>query len=511
LDVEWWILCDPQGDDQVTFMIDDGDELTAGLIIGMVNSSSGCPVPTASPSPTPAFSPKCTYVHRWDVNTTLGVSIDLAYFNDGPFGVKSSASLPNGQLYIQPCERMTCPPLFTCPETPDELSSAWMCNMTDLTCKSYGIAVEAADIRPINNNLSEGLVLNMANPAGTRSVSLSLTCETWQYPSGHIDWASNATVDSQTLNVSGAVLEACLDVVEPPGNQTCNFSIWDDSLSLDLDLEKLNAPGGWRAFVNVQGIWGYPDSWLYYQPCGSIPCPAGWHCQGVEDAAIWLCREDSDLQLCTAFGLWENNLTMSLIAPPRIDGGVKAAYIGDMKHDAIVQYFCNRSMPDDALGMPQMVTMVGEQMRFIAMSRGACVLPDPTASPVSTMPLSPGPTDVPTVSPGPSEVPSVSVTSRAPPPTAPPVPTTSQVPTPEPAPDQGSASATGGSVFMMIVLVGGLLYFVVGILWSFVRTGNPEIPNNRFWTEVRLCIVTAVKWILTCGRVGVDAHQYERV
>jgi hypothetical protein len=496
LDIEWWIHCSPGTDITPSFIVDDSDALTTGLIIAQVNSSAGCPIPTSPPTPTPAYNPKCRYVSRWTANQSLGVQIDLAELNDGPFGVKS-LSLGNSVLYFQACERMTCPPLYQCPEDLGSLSSAWLCNSTSWECVSYGVGVDAVDVKPKNSDVSQGIILSMSNPANSRSVELWLTCEEHGFPAGHINWSQSATIDNGRLQLQGSALETCLKVIEPPGNQTCNFSVVNDQRSLQLDLEQLNRGGGYQALVNVRGVPGYPDSLLYYQPCGSLFCPTGTFCQGVEDAAIWLCRDESGIQLCTAYGLWENNLTMSLLYPETPEGGVGAVYIGDMRYTAQVSYFCNRSMAYGEIALPSGVTLVGDQMRFIIMSRNACVQPDPS------------PSQSPNSTPSPSQIPSPSQSDT---------PSTSPSNTPSysesPSPNNGTvepAAATGGAVFVVVILLGGIVYVAAGVAINWLRTGIPEIPNANFWTEVGECIVTAVQWIVSCGESSKDWPLYEKV
>jgi hypothetical protein len=474
LDIEWWIICDPAGDSIPEFIIDDDDTTIDGLIIGRIRSPAGCPVPASVPSPTPFYNPKCQYTDRWDQNTSLGVQFDLADLNDGPFGVKSIIWLHGVQfiLYFQTCERMTCPPLYSCPEEPDSLSSVWLCNLSGY-CTSFGVGVDAVDIRPKNQDVLQGMVLTMTNPFNQKSAELWLTCRN-DFPDGHIDWSPNGIVDNGRLLVNGSTTAVCLREIVPPGSQACNFSASAGPLEISIDLEHLNVPSGWRSSVDVQGVLGYPHSWLYYEPCGSLVCPPHMYCQGVEDAAIWLCRNESNISLCTAYGLWGNPLTLSLYSQFSLDSGVKASYVGDLRSTADVQFVCNRSLGFNEILMPSYVTLTHEAMQLIVQSRQACAMPDPTPRPQSLSPT----------------------------------PTHSYTGSPPSSPDFVPHKASGGAIFLLILLVGGLLYFSGGIVISMIHTGIPSVPHARMWRTLMNLICLSVRWIINCGKID---RPYENI
>jgi hypothetical protein len=59
---------------------------------------------------------------------------------------------------------------------------------------------------------------------------------------------------------------------------------------------------------------------------------------------------------------------------------------------------------------------------------------------------------------------------------------------------------SGGSVFLMILLVGVTVYLFVGVLWNLLLRDKIEIPNVELWGEVRLSILTAILFIFTCRK-----------
>jgi hypothetical protein len=60
---------------------------------------------------------------------------------------------------------------------------------------------------------------------------------------------------------------------------------------------------------------------------------------------------------------------------------------------------------------------------------------------------------------------------------------------------------SGGSVFLVIVLVGVTGYLFVGVvIVQMVMRNKIEIPNQGFCTEVKESLLAAVGFILSCGK-----------
>jgi hypothetical protein len=168
--------------------------------------------------------------------------------------------------------------------------------------------------------------------------------------------------------------------------------------------------------------------------------------------------------VCSGYGLLEDEVGMELSDPDQIDGGVKVLYLGDMRKWTQVSYVCDRALNASDLKLPTSVDIEGYELQFVIGSRMACADPFLTATPLVTLTLSPGPTPTPS----PREVKAVS----------------------------------GGSVFLAIVLIPVVLYVVVGVFVTFLRTGIPSIANEAFWASCYDAIAIAVTWIGAYGRAA---------
>jgi hypothetical protein len=435
LDLEWWISCgtNPHKNATAEFIIDDNG--TTGLFIGRLSSAAGCPRPTSSPTPTPAYAPQCRFTRRSDADRAVGVQLDLADLNGGPFGVKVPISVDGEALtlYFQACGRMDCPPAYAC--APAELSSAWLCADGAGSCRSWGVGAERPDVHAPAGNASRGVVLRLNESSEGYAVELALRCRDGEWPRGHIAWDGAATASGRRLAISGAAKEACLVPIVAPPNKTCAFATESGGRSVRLDLHSLNRPGaGWETVVRVDGQGR--SARLRYEPCGSLHCPVGAHCQGIEDAAVWLCANESDIELCTAFGLIEDDVQMALADPGHIEKGVKVAYIGDMRHEAVATFVC----AEEELALPEVVTIDERRLQFVVKSRATCAI------------------------------------------------------------GGGVRWASVGAIFLTLVVLLFTVYFAAGVLITLFTKGVPGIPNVQFWREIYDLITEAVSAIFVCSR-----------
>ena len=408
VDLEWRIICDPSVTDpnvKADFTVIEGDNLT-GLVTGTIRHAAGCPTQQPRPSPSPAYAPNCYFEERYDNDKSKGVRVDLTDLNDGPFGVKSTITV-NGvkkRLYFQTCERMTCPPRYTCPEEPDNLSSAWICDNKDGgECISWGVGVEQPIFKPIDGDLKNGMQLELENPFNGNSITLSLLCKA-AFPEGHIEWHDNTVLTGKHLDINGMTSAVCVQRMPsptPPPSGQCKFDSSISGATVKMDLEKLNKGQGegWSKLVDVQGIAGFPDSTLMFQPCGAMPCPDGTYCSGDEDATVWLCFTEEGEKVCQGYGLWENNLSMEFWNPLSANYGVKATYKGDLKRTTEVQFVCNKSLGENEIVMPNYVTITQSKMTVIVQAASACaVSPETWHPPIPKK----GPTPTPTPNPSPN-------------------------------------------------------------------------------------------------------------
>lgn len=409
VDIEWRIICDESVTDpnaKAEFTVIEGDNLT-GLVTGTIRHAAGCPTTQPPPSPSPNYAPNCYFEERYDQDKTKGVKVDLTDLNDGPFGVKSTIIVDGAErnLYFQTCERMTCPPGYSCPEEPFNLSSAWVCDTDKDECVSWGVGVEQPIFKPVDQNLKNGMKLDLENPFNGKSISLKLLCKAG-YPEGHIDWHKDTVVSGNHMDIVGLTSAVCVQRMPsptpPPIGGQCSFKGQIGDATVSMNLEKLNkGQEGWSKVVDVQGVVGFPDSKLMFQPCGAMPCPDGTYCSGDEDATVWLCFTDEGEKKCEGYGLWENNLSMEFWNPGNPDYGVKATYKGDMKRTTEVQFICNKSLGPSELLLPNYVTISQSKMTVIVQAEDACPA-SPTPPPETWHPPIPKKGSTPTPTPDPS-------------------------------------------------------------------------------------------------------------
>jgi hypothetical protein len=256
--------------------------------------------------------------------------------------------------------------------------------------------------------------------------------------------------------------EVCLTKILPPPNRTCNFSASQGQLELNLNLKDYTRTGGWNTTVNVTGTRPNVASILHYNPCGTIVCPGNTHCQGIEDASVWLCTEEGEEVICSGYGLLEDEVVMGLSNPEDITGGVTVLYMGDMRKWTKVLYICDHTMDFDELILPNSVSIKEYELDFTIISRRACA--DPFRTPVAPQTASPAPE--PTLGPPLAKV----------------------------------KVMTGGGVFLTVVFVPAVFYIGIGVLVAFFATGTPSVPNEAFWTEFHDCVMTAAVWIRHLGK-----------
>ena len=443
LDLVFDLECDPTATTSnidLRFTIED--QQASGSIIGRGKTSAACPKIVPSPTPTPAYEPDCSYIDRIDNNITYGIFGNLSLLNDGPFGIRSQISIANKNyiLFYQPCERMLCPPTYTC--SSQGYSSAWLCSNEGRTCDSYGVGQNDVSFVPLDSShLDKGVALFMEDTSLKRSVNLTLTCiDPSSYPDGHINFPDTATLNGNALSLSGQAGEVCFTPIPTPTpkpDSVCHF----DENDIELKLETLNhGQEGWSHNVRVLNNLGnvtQTSATLKYQPCGSLICPPGKYCAGDEDASVWLCYKNEDLDQCLAYGLYKNSVSFSLNNPSEPKDGVIAKYAGDMKREAIVTYLCDKSLHEHEISFSNDVKLVGRSLYISAHSKAVCT---------------------------------------------------------------ASSGLSGGAIFLIILACLIVVYIIGGFAYSLIKEGTLSFPHKDFWVEFGHCIVTAVTYMFSCGK-----------
>jgi hypothetical protein len=266
------------------------------------------------------------------------------------------------------------------------------------------------------------------------------------FPEGHILINDSAVLTDNQLSLSGSAKELCPVTIPPASEAGCRLEKRQGSDAVVLDLTGLNRQGGWSSTVNVSG--GSASATLWYEPCDNIGCPPQKECQGVANAAIWLCESESGLEICTAYGEIEDGTSMSLVREGDIKSGIRAVYAGDMRHSAAVTFLCGDSWD---LELPSTAVLDGRRLEFTITTYKACLQP----------------------------------------------------------------KLSGGSVFLVIVLVVAISYVTFGVLWTFLASGTPDLPNKEFWAALADGVIAALTAIRTCNYgaapAPVKTTPYEKI
>ena len=476
-DIEVAVLCDPSatGSGEVATFNYEISGMTITLKMEL-RSAAGCsksPGPPPSPSPDGWF-PKCQFTRRNGGIENLGIKADLSQLNNGPYGNQISVTVAGEEkwLFLQPCERTTCPMGFQCPD--DEWSSAWLCGKTDKRCDSYGVVdtqTTTMDLLDPSDEMS-GLAVRIAGKDGLWNTTLNLNCHGF-WPDGHINFLNEVTSTSSGIVVNATVRDVCpswIPAPVPPGDKCTLWELSTKGENVHIDLSDLNnGSSGWAQPITIEGSPSY--STLMYQPCGAMECPADTYCDGDEDATIWLCRSAPSRE-CVGYGLYDKDVQMSLKNPDAAAEGVLVVYRGARGRSAQVTFTCNEEMQSGHIQIASSGSISDNTFRITAQALGAC----PTSGPTPPPTPSPSPTPGPTAKPTPTGQPSASPT-----------------PGPEPVPTP-SESLPIGAIAMLAVLVFFILYVFVGTFVTFARAGRPSFPNAGFWGEVD----KSLRYLLCC-------------
>lgn len=425
IDLEFDLICDQnEKSDTIDFAYTFKDDTDIGQIKLRGRTSSACPSIVASPTPTPVYEPDCKYTDRKDDETAVGIDGDLSLLNDGPYGVKTAITVgeKNMTLFYQACERMLCPPTFSCEKS--GYSSAWLCDNEVKKCVSYGVGQSDIDLRPVDSSLANGMLYRMSD--NDHSIEMTFTCSN-SFPEGHILWSNLGVLNGNNLSVGGKTKEFCLKVIPtpspPPEDGCCVFNATIDNEAISIDLENYNVVDkGWSTKVSVDSDSSkqFPESTLIFQPCGGVICPPDTYCDGDEDAQVWLCYEENKQKECTGYGLTKYNVSIKLADQTRLSNGLVLSYTGDNRRFADVSVYCDPSLPQNQLYLPSYVTLTGRRLSFYVSASGACPfdlgpspspspwpIPSPTQTPIPVpwypkkpkKPSDPTPTPNPSVSP----------------------------------------------------------------------------------------------------------------
>jgi hypothetical protein len=224
----------------------------------------------------------------------------------------------------------------------------------------------------------------------------------------------------------------------------------------------------------------YRRSRIHFDPDQPMGC-TGDVCLGDGGKTnIWKCFTEPDRkEYC--YGVGDARQSLTFHTTDNFADGITAVYGGGYSdYTTSIQFLCNKSIPAhvidfDDIGGEQIST---RRITLFAQTSDVC----------------------------PKEVGET------------PLPTPIVIPTPEPTPSGGDSQViapgqgpvTGGSVFMLLIIIAAVSYLVIGLFISYKSTGKFELPNTTFWTEFGENVVAGATFIFTCGKkysCGVDNYD----
>lgn len=318
------------------------------------SSKYGCPTSMPLPAPTPEWTPDCSVHKKVFQIVYYGVFVDFHDLNGGPYGIR--AGVGSNVLFYQPCERMLCPPGYSCDT--EEYSSVWLCNPTDNTCTSYGLIDSPGNLdAKVDIDFEDydrtNTTLTYRNPSNNRRAFVMIGCDK-NYKMDHFEFPSTVELQSDDLYISALAADACPTFSPTPlpaPDSMCTIRRSDDEV---LNLTAYNhGSAGWSRSVKVNGQ--KTESMLYMQPCDGMGCPNGHECEGDDHATVWLCTGTD----CKGYGLMDKNLTAQ-----KTKDGIEVIYKGDRKRSAHVYFEYDDDAHHGEVILPSEVTLTGSVLSF---------------------------------------------------------------------------------------------------------------------------------------------------
>lgn len=410
-DINLKLTCNPKVEPTPTYkIIFDAIDTTETELTLIAENKLGCPKPTITPTPSPSpFNPQCNFTDRYDDKLDFGIDLHLEEMNSGAYGVRAMVSADNSfVLFFQPCERMSCPPDYTCT---DNLSSVWLCAQKEKTCDSYGTVGSKYEsfIEPLADDLFDNLKLTYNHSVGGGGhTNVILQCK-MNVPANHFLFATNFERNNNDLTFYAHNSNSCPKPIPDPTprpSRECYFNKTNyemgSTITLNLTAHDKADMKGWSSTVQY-GI--TKTGTLYYEPCDNVACPPDAFCEGDEDATVYLCHEGDDGKPdCIGYGLLENNVTTRFTDTYDITDGVDVIYEGDFKRSATVNWKCDQTLATNEIRMPSEVKLNSHALSFTVYSKAACASGNPTPRPPyhpprPKRPTSPTPTPQPSVNP----------------------------------------------------------------------------------------------------------------
>ena len=194
--------------------------------------------------------------------------------------------------------------------------------------------------------------------------------------------------------------------------------------------------------MRVQVGLSYEDTVFSFDPDGLIECPIGSECRGVEKATAWKCWEDAVTKKMSCLALADVRY-----APQSITASSVVYNGGYGGYQLEMMLNCNPDASDNNYTLSEVAFEENEYVTVNLFSKAFC-------------------------------------TGRG----------------------IKRNSATGGAVFLLILILISISYIIIGVTYNFIKHGVIAIPGQGFFNEFASCVATGFSYVI-CRKQIVNVGQ----
>ena len=483
--------------ESLEFTVETSDVCTESPLPPVTPWYMPTPKPYSSPLPEPMMSPNPINFYN---NDTHFIVMNLEELKDEiqeyDTNILHNADSAKVHLKYRPWKKTTCPTgSGVCPSG-DNGANAYLCYESETAgkvCYPYADIDYDAHLDIISEQLDDGVDLTY-NSKWDTDLSVEIHCGNQDFnilkffPTTDLTYSRG--MYGEVISVLAESKNACPiplasstypptpdPTPEPtplPDNKFYFHSEVKDGYFMEINLKDF-ATHREEVFLGKQQT--YRRTIIRYDPDQPMDC-GGDVCLGGGKTNIWKCYKENDgKEHC--YGVGDARQSLKFHTTDEFKDGITVTYgDGYAGYSTAIQFLCNNSIARhtvdfDVIGGEQTST---RRITLYAHTSDVC------PKKVGPTPLPTTPTPAPTPSGGDSQV------------VAP-----------------GAGPVTGGSVFMLLIVIGVISYLVIGLFISYKSTGKFELPNGTFWSEFGTNVITGATFIFTCGKKQTCGANYDAI
>jgi len=455
------------------------------------------PKPYPSPAPTPMKSPNPLNIIY---NDTHYIVLNLNELKQTKFESTTYIASKDGTTSVHfeymPFQQFECPDAYgDCPEGKNT-ANGYVCFTTEdahKVCYPYADIYYDATLTQIGNDLDQGADLTYNSQYDT-DLSISISCsETEDFNVlsiyDHEPLSYGAGRVGEVISVSGSARNVCpmkfanafypktpSPTPEPspiPDSYYYYRTPVIDNLFMEINLKNLKATSQ-DIVLGSKHI--YRKAKILFDPDQPRTCQDGYTCLGGGQTNIWKCFTDENgTKAC--YGIGDSRQGMAFhFNGDFVDGVVAEIKGGYSNYVTTIHILCNESVPANTIDFGDIgaertnfkrITLYGHSSDICPKQQGTTPLP----SEVPTRSYHPHPSSGTPIGPG-------------------------------------MGAVTGGSVFLLILLLGFGIYFFGGLIISFLKNGQFSVPNSDFWLNFTTYVATGAVFVFTCGKKSYSSNDH---